>query len=239
MLHVQDDVGGVTASIQAAPVVLRDAASFQSYDLPGLIRMSIACVPPERHSDTSLAFVSDDHGSFVTRSPIFQIQYGRLSFFKNDPYDIDSARLNQLLDRFQPREGEAITLDLVVIVALLDHGTVVQCQTVIVLDRGVPLVCQFDLAIAKGVDLIRLQHLVKFCGRFVEASCLDEGAFPIDKVNIQKLSLTSRIFPVADVSFLDDTRLDYPVSAELVKSLDWHVGVCRNDFARPWHHHRR
>lgn len=73
--------------------------------------------------------------------------------------------------------------------------------------------------------MVWLKHLVQFCGRLVEASRLDEGPFSVDKVDIQKLSLTSRIFPVADVSFLDDTSLDHPVCAELVKSLDRHVGV--------------
>lgn len=91
MSHVQDDIGSVTARIQASSIVLRDAAGFQSYDLPGLVLMSITRVPPESHSDTSIALVSDCHGSLVTCGPIFHIQDSRRTFFQNHPNDIDSA----------------------------------------------------------------------------------------------------------------------------------------------------
>ena len=70
-----------------------------------------------------------------------------------------------------------------------------------------------------------LERLIKALSNFVKGSALDHSPFAIHEIYVYQLALSTSILPIADLSFLDHSSLDNPVSAELVQSLYRHVLV--------------
>lgn len=187
--------------------------------------MRFAAHPPESHPNACLALIADRQSAFLPRGAVFEGQGARRAKIKDDSDHVDCLLLHHFLDGLQSRERKAITFDMSIVIALLNNSAVVERQTVVVLDGGVSLVGQLDLPVGEGVDLLRLEHIVKLGGSVVEAGRLDERAFSVDQVDIQKLTFAFLVFPIAQLCFLDDAGLDYPIRAELVKGLNRHIGI--------------
>jgi len=109
--------------------------------------------------------------------------------------------------------------------ALFDLSAVIESYAVVILNRSVPLVGKFDLAARKCVDLIDLKHLIQLGCCLIETCSLDEGTFAINQIDRHDCALATGILPRAHLGFLDESGLDDPVCAELIESLDWHVGI--------------
>ena len=131
--------------------------------------------------------------------------------------------LGELFNFSQTSEGEALVADSLVLVEVLNDGLLIEIEAEVILDGGELFVCHLDLASCKAVDLALLDSLVEACGCVVEGCGLDDGLFAINEVNVDKLTLTSRIRPVPHVTFLHDSCLDHPVLTEVIQHLDWHV----------------
>ena len=59
-------------------------------------------------------------------------------------------------------------------------------------------------------------------GLVIEGGGLDAGSFSIDQVDADQVTFASGILPGSEVVFASDARLDAPVRAELIQSLDGH-----------------
>ena len=68
----------------------------------------------------------------------------------------------------------------------------------------------------EGVNLVSFERVGHLFSGLIEPGRLDEGAFAINQVHVAKLALATSVLPVADLTFLDYTRLNAPVCGELV-----------------------
>lgn len=140
MLQVQHEIAYIRTCIQALPTVVRNSAGLECQDLPYRIVLCLTSIAPHSDPNTDTALVSDDDTASLSLVAVLQIKHASLSNLKDHANHINSALLNDLLDRIEPREGEAVTLDGCIVPAFLNCSSVVQRQTVIVFDRCVSLV---------------------------------------------------------------------------------------------------
>ena len=68
-----EDIGGLTAGIEALSVVVRNAAALEGDDLPGAVRMCLGDGSPEGHVDADVALVTDGKGTLLLGVTIAEI----------------------------------------------------------------------------------------------------------------------------------------------------------------------
>ena len=69
------------------------------------------------------------------------------------------------------------------------------------------------------------EDFVEGYGSFVKGCTLDQGTLLVDQIKVEELATCPCILPRANLSLFDNARLNHPVSCELVKRFDWHVGT--------------
>ena len=69
------------------------------------------------------------------------------------------------------------------------------------------------------------EDFIEGCGSFVKGCTLDQGTLLIDQIKVKELATCLCILPGANCSLFDNARLNHPVSCELVKRFDRHVGT--------------
>ena len=115
-----------------------------------------------------------------------------------------------------------------IVFAFLNYSAVVKVQAVVVLNGSELLVCNLHRAIRESVDLIRLQKFIHLGCCLIKASCLNQGAFFVDKIKVEQHALAFSILPWFDLCFFNDPCLYYPVCTELVQGFNRHVAVSWN-----------
>lgn len=90
-----------------------------------------------------------------------------------------------------------------IIGALFNYSTLIESDAEVILDRGVSLVGELDLATAECVDLLVLKSIHQALSGLIESCCLDKSALFIDQIDVDELSLTFGILPIAQIAFFD------------------------------------